>query len=63
MDNRIEPIRPRSPGPEAIPAIRRPRRSGEEREQPEREAGEQRRRPPQPPPPPDDGRPHVDVRV
>jgi hypothetical protein len=63
VDNRIDPIRSRSRAPEAIPAIRRPKRSGEEREQPERDADEQRRRPPQPPPPSDDGLPHVDVRV
>ena len=53
MDNRIEPI----------PAIRRTKRSGEEREQPDPEGREKRRRPPPPAPPPDDGQPHVDVRV
>jgi hypothetical protein len=62
VDNRIEPIRPRPPTTEAIPAIRRPKRSDDERDQPEPQDRERKRRSP-PPPPPDDGRPHIDVRV
>ena len=43
--DRIDPIRPRPPGAEPIPAIRRTKRSGEEREQPDPEGREKRRRP------------------
>jgi len=61
--DRIDPIRSRPPAPQVIPAIRRPDRTGDEREQPDPKDRRRQRRPPQPPPPPDDGRPHVDVRV
>jgi hypothetical protein len=61
--DRIEPIRPRLPGAQPIPAIRRTKRSEEEREQPG--SGARREHPGDAPPedPPDDGQPHVDVRV
>jgi len=63
--DRIEPIRPRPPQTEPIPAVRRVVRSSEER--PRRDEHEDaERRPPRKPhrePPPDDGRPHIDVTV
>jgi hypothetical protein len=61
----INPIGPRpAQQPGAIPAVRRPEGSTEERD---REGPQQRRKRKAPvpdvPPPPDDGRPHIDVRV
>jgi hypothetical protein len=62
--DRIEPIRPRPPQTQPIPAIRRPARSGDERrEEPGGQPGRRRPRPPHREPPPDDGRPHIDVTV
>lgn len=61
--DRIDPIRPRPPMAEPIPAIRRTDRSTDHREQQDRQP--RKRRPPAPrrEPPPDDGRPHIDVTV
>jgi hypothetical protein len=63
--DRIDPIRPRPPQPESIPAIRRTDRTGDQRRDAddERREGERRPRPEDREPPPDDGRPHVDVTV
>lgn len=60
--DRIEPIRPRPPAPEPIPAIRRTDRSTDHREQQD-QPPRKRRQPPRREPPPDDGRPHIDVTV
>lgn len=61
--DRIDPIRPRPPMAEPIPAIRRTDRSTDQRR--EQDGQSRKRRPPAPrrEPPPDDGRPHIDVTV
>jgi hypothetical protein len=59
--DRIEPIGPRPPATEPIPAIRRGESATDKREQQGRERP--RRQEPRREPPPDDGRPHVDVTV
>lgn len=64
--DRIDPIRGPAgpfPAPDAIPAIRRTKRSQDERERPDERDRQRRRQAPRQPPPPDDGRPHIDVRV
>ncbi|HEU4976369.1 MAG TPA: hypothetical protein VFT50_14850 [Baekduia sp.] len=61
--DRIEPIRPRPPVTEPIPAIRRTKRTGDERGEQEPPPRKKRDPAPRREPPPDDGRPHVDVTV
>jgi hypothetical protein len=60
--DRIEPIPPRPPATEPIPAIRRGESATDKRDQPDRRK-QGRPRPPHREPPPDDGRPHVDITV
>jgi hypothetical protein len=60
--DRIDPIRPRPPVTEPIPAIRRTDRSTDQRGQQD-QPPRKRRQPPRHEPPPDDGRPHIDVTV
>ena len=60
--DRIEPIGPRPPATEPIPAVRRGESATDKRE---RQGGREqpKRREPRREPPPEDGRPHVDVTV
>jgi hypothetical protein len=60
--DRIEPIPPRPPATERVPAIHRGESATDKREQQGRRPGQQPKPPPREPPP-DDGRPHVDVTV
>jgi hypothetical protein len=63
--HRIDPIRPPEPRVEPVTPVRRARRTGDQRREPQRERQEQQEpgREPGSDAPPDDGRPHVDVRV
>jgi hypothetical protein len=61
--DRIDPIRPRPPMAEPIPAIRRLDRSTDREQQQDAQQRKRRPAPPRREPPPDDGRPHIDVTV
>ncbi len=61
--DRIDPIRPRPPMAEPIPAIRRTDRSTDKQQQHDAPPRKRREQQPRREPPPDDGRPHIDVTV
>jgi hypothetical protein len=61
--DRIQPIPPRPPAVQPIPALRRTDRPEEKRQREDEEQRRRKRRQPAPEPPPDDGQPHIDVRV
>jgi hypothetical protein len=62
--DRIQPIPPRPPAVQPIPALRRTDRAEEKREHDQEEQRRRKKRQPAPEqPPPDDGMPHIDVRV